>query len=41
MKTTIYPFVRAHRRDENDNKRLINVFVVDFKAIDIFTELNN
>jgi|GEM_PF-3089760 len=41
MKTTIHPFVRAHRRDENDNKRLINVFVVNFKAIDIFSELNN
>jgi len=34
MKTTIYPFL-------NDNKRLINVFVIDFKTISSFIEIKN
>ena len=34
MKTTIYPFL-------NDNKRLINDFIVDFKAISSFIEIKN
>jgi len=36
----IYPFLNDSL-EGNDNKRLTNVFVVDFKAIDIFTKLKN